>query len=72
MDDVIGQDDIVIKDVASNFRNVEGVAGASIMGDGSVSLILDVAALMNNFARREAQRLVLNEATSDAAVPCGG
>lgn len=52
VDELIGQDDIVIKDIAANYRNVTGIAGASIMGDGSVSLILDVAAIMSDHARR--------------------
>jgi two-component system chemotaxis sensor kinase CheA len=36
----------VIKSLSENFQNVEGIAGASILGDGRVSLILDVAALL--------------------------
>ena len=50
VDELIGQEDVVIKSLSANFQNVQGVAGASIMGDGSVSLILDVAALMSMFA----------------------
>ncbi len=56
VDDLIGQEDVVIKNLAANFRNVDGIAGASIMGDGSVSLILDVAAMMQMFVTREQQR----------------
>ncbi|MDX1964936.1 MAG: chemotaxis protein CheA [Pirellulales bacterium] len=44
---LIGQQDIVIKSLAENYRNVPGLAGASILGDGRVSLILDVAALID-------------------------
>ncbi len=47
VDHVIGEQDIVIKSMAENYRNVPGVAGASILGDGRVSLILDVAALID-------------------------
>jgi two-component system chemotaxis sensor kinase CheA len=43
---LIGEQDIVIKSLSENYQNVEGVAGASILGDGRVALILDVAALM--------------------------
>jgi two-component system chemotaxis sensor kinase CheA len=46
VDQVIGEDDIVIKALAENYRNVEGIAGASILGDGRVALILDIAALL--------------------------
>ncbi|MGE3182239.1 MAG: chemotaxis protein CheA, partial [Phycisphaerae bacterium] len=54
-DELIGQDDAVIKDIAANYRNVNGVTGASIRGDGRVSLILDVATLMSSFATRASQ-----------------
>jgi two-component system chemotaxis sensor kinase CheA len=47
VDHVIGEEDVVIKSMAENFRNVPGIAGASILGDGRVSLILDVAALFD-------------------------
>ena len=67
VDELIGQEEIVIKDLAANFENVEGIAGASIMGDGTVSLILDVAFLMNRFAERGAQDLSLVEATAASA-----
>jgi two-component system chemotaxis sensor kinase CheA len=43
---LIGEEDIVIKSMAENFRNVFGIVGASILGDGRVSLILDIAALI--------------------------
>ena len=47
VDNVLGEEDIVIKSMAENYRNVQGIAGASILGDGRVSLILDVAALID-------------------------
>jgi two-component system, chemotaxis family, sensor kinase CheA len=46
VDKLIGEEDIVIKSLAENYHNVPGVAGASILGDGRVSLILDVGALV--------------------------
>jgi len=46
VDSVLGEEDIVIKSMAENYRNVVGIAGASILGDGRVSLILDLAALI--------------------------
>ncbi|MFQ5489682.1 MAG: Hpt domain-containing protein [Phycisphaerae bacterium] len=52
VDEMIGQEDVVIKSIATNYQNIAGVAGASIMGDGSVALILDVAALRGMFAER--------------------
>ena len=47
VDRVIGEEDIVIKSVAENYRNVAGIAGASILGDGRVALILDLAAMID-------------------------
>jgi two-component system chemotaxis sensor kinase CheA len=45
VDDLVGQQQVVIKSLEQNFRRVDGVTGATIMGDGSVALILDVDAL---------------------------
>jgi two-component system chemotaxis sensor kinase CheA len=47
VDRVLGEEDVVIKSMAENYRNVAGIAGASILGDGRVSLILDLAALVD-------------------------
>lgn len=52
VDDLIGEEDIVIKSLAENYRNVHGLAGASILGNGRVSLILDVAALVGLACRK--------------------
>ncbi|NMC20680.1 MAG: hypothetical protein GYA33_09705, partial [Thermogutta sp.] len=54
VDRVLGEQDVVIKSVAENYRNVPGIAGASILGNGRVSLILDVGALMQAAVRRGA------------------
>jgi two-component system, chemotaxis family, sensor kinase CheA len=51
VDQVLGESDVVIKSLAENFRNIQGVAGASILGDGRVALILDSAALVDLAAR---------------------
>jgi two-component system, chemotaxis family, sensor kinase CheA len=48
---VLGEEDVVIKSMADNYRNVVGVAGASILGDGRVSLILDPHALIEMSSR---------------------
>jgi two-component system chemotaxis sensor kinase CheA len=50
---LLGEEDIVIKSMAENYRNVLGVAGASILGDGRVSLILDIAALIEMSSKLE-------------------
>jgi two-component system, chemotaxis family, sensor kinase CheA len=46
VDNVLGEEDVVIKSIADNYRNVTGIAGASILGDGRVSLILDPPTLI--------------------------
>ncbi|HTH77403.1 MAG TPA: chemotaxis protein CheA [Ramlibacter sp.] len=43
VDEVVGQQQVVVKSLEANFRKVPGLSGATVMGDGSVALILDVA-----------------------------
>ncbi len=45
VDALMGQQQVVIKSLEANYRKVNGVSGATIMGDGHVALILDVAVL---------------------------
>jgi two-component system, chemotaxis family, sensor kinase CheA len=45
VDEVLGEQQVVIKSMESNFRRLDGVAAATILGDGRVALILDVAGL---------------------------
>ncbi len=47
VDALEGKLEIVIKSLETNFRTVEGLAGASILGDGSIALILDVSSMIN-------------------------
>jgi two-component system, chemotaxis family, sensor kinase CheA len=42
VDEILGQQQVVIKSMEQNFRKVEGVAGATILGDGRVGFIVDV------------------------------
>jgi len=42
VDALVGQQQVVIKSLETNYRKIQGVSGATIMGDGSVALILDV------------------------------
>jgi two-component system chemotaxis sensor kinase CheA len=46
VDAMVGQQQVVIKSLEANYRKVGGISGATIMGDGHVALILDVAALV--------------------------
>ena len=52
VDEILGQQQVVIKSMEQNFRKVEGVAGATILGDGTVGFILDVRGLLD-IARRD-------------------
>ncbi|HYD30458.1 MAG TPA: chemotaxis protein CheA, partial [Azospirillaceae bacterium] len=45
VDEVLGQQQVVIKSLEANYRRLDGVAAATILGDGRVALILDVAGL---------------------------
>jgi len=58
IDELIGQQQIVVKNLESNYRKVNGISGATILGDGGVSLILDVSAL------------IASRQTSDAELIC--
>ena len=46
IDRLVGQQQVVIKSLETNYRKIAGVSGATIMGDGSVALILDVPAII--------------------------
>ncbi|HCM61837.1 MAG TPA: chemotaxis protein CheA [Morganella sp. (in: Bacteria)] len=50
VDKLVGQQQVVVKNVESNYRKIPGISAATIMGDGTVALIVDVAELqrMNN------------------------
>jgi two-component system, chemotaxis family, sensor kinase CheA len=53
VDELLGQQQVVVKTLEANYGHVEGIAGATILGDGSVALILDVA----NLTRAVTERL---------------
>lgn len=46
VDEILGQQQVVVKSLETNFRKVEGITGATILGDGRAALILDVAEIM--------------------------
>ncbi len=55
VDAIQGQRQVVIKSLETNYQQVEGVAAATILGDGRVALILDVDAIVANARRRSAR-----------------
>jgi two-component system chemotaxis sensor kinase CheA len=54
VDDLLGQQQVVIKSLETHYGRVTGISAATILGDGSVALILDVADLIRSAAHREA------------------
>jgi two-component system, chemotaxis family, sensor kinase CheA len=54
VDDLLGQQQVVIKSLETNYGRVEGVSGATILGDGSVALILDVTGIIYAASMRAA------------------
>ncbi|MBU1335259.1 MAG: chemotaxis protein CheA [Alphaproteobacteria bacterium] len=54
VDDIIGQQQVVIKSLEENFERVEGIAGGTILGDGNVALIVDVQGLKTTIVHKNA------------------
>ncbi len=54
VDDLLGQQQVVIKSLETNYGHIEGISGATILGDGSVALILDVPGLIRVASMRRA------------------
>lgn len=61
VDDLLSQQQVVIKSLESNYRRVEGISGATILGDGNVALILDVAGLLKMGVEDEVRRAVVRK-----------
>ncbi len=57
VDELLGQQQVVIKSMETNFKKVNGIAGATILGDGHVAFIIDVRAI-RSFAKHEEQMFV--------------
>ncbi|KRT55622.1 Chemotaxis protein histidine kinase CheA [endosymbiont of Ridgeia piscesae] len=52
VDELIGQEEVVIKPLGAMLQGMEGMAGATITGDGKIALILDMPGLMRKYARK--------------------
>ncbi|VAX05179.1 Signal transduction histidine kinase CheA [hydrothermal vent metagenome] len=52
VDQLIGQEEVVIKPLGALLHGMKGLAGATITGDGRISLILDIPGLMQSYVRR--------------------
>jgi two-component system chemotaxis sensor kinase CheA len=64
VDSLIGEEDVVIKPLRDQYTNSPGIAGASILGDGSVSLIIDVGQLLELGLKKEMENRRAREASS--------
>jgi two-component system chemotaxis sensor kinase CheA len=62
VDELMSQQQVVIKSLEANFRPVLGLAGATMLGDGRVALILDVPGVITRFQGREGRRDLLTAA----------
>ena len=60
VDDLLAQQQVVIKSLEANYRSVEGIAGATILGDGTVALILDIDGV-NNLSKTTVHRLTQSQ-----------
>ena len=58
VDDLLGQQQVVIKSLKTNFKKVEGLSGATILGDGTVALIIDIAELIDLYQKDMARAVV--------------
>ncbi len=66
VDTLVGQEEIVIKSLGEFLKGIEGIAGATIRGDGGVTLIVDVVAIMDMAKHVKASAIA--DSTSDAAM----
>ncbi len=55
IDELLGQQQVVIKSLESHYKSIQGVYGATILGDGRVSLILDIVGLSKRSSERASQ-----------------
>ncbi len=63
VDSLIGEEDVVIKPLKDKYTSSPGIAGATILGDGTVSLIIDVSQLLELGLKRELEERQMREAT---------
>lgn len=61
VDDLLEQQQVVIKSLEANYRKTPGISGATILGDGTVALILDMPGLLQLFFERAGGTNVLKE-----------
>ncbi|NDP63958.1 chemotaxis protein CheA [Polaromonas sp.] len=55
VDQLVGQHQVVVKNLETNYRKVPGISAATILGDGNVALIIDVAAIQRTHREKKAR-----------------
>ena len=68
VDDLLAQQQVVIKSLETNFMKVKGVSGATILGDGVVAMILDISGLMELTNLRSGPKIPTNSEITIANV----
>lgn len=58
VDALVGQQQVVIKSLEQHYRKVAGIAGATIMGDGKVALIIDTDSIATTYTSRQLEELL--------------
>ena len=66
VDELLGPQQVVVKSLEANYRRVQGVSGATILGDGSVALILDIPGLVRFSNRKSPASLKPQDSRNDA------
>jgi len=61
VDELLDQQQVVIKNLDENYRQIDGLSGATILGDGTVALILDVPGLVQKYFSSEDEKSVLQK-----------
>ena len=66
VDELLGSQDIVIKSLSENFVHIRGLSGASILGDGTVCLMLDVGTVIDMAIKAPANPMTQKEPELDS------
>ena len=66
VDDLLAQQQVVIKSLETNYQKVDGISGATILGDGTVAMILDITSLIGLY-REHSENYELSQLNNKAA-----
>jgi two-component system chemotaxis sensor kinase CheA len=64
VDDLLAQQQVVVKSLKDNYQQVTGISGATILGDGSVAMILDIPGMIA-MALKQAQQVQLDKSNRE-------